>query len=41
VTLDVDGSPRELAYAEVATALVQVEFNRRASTDSADDDGED
>ena len=27
-TLDVDGTPRELAYAEVAKALIQVEFNR-------------
>lgn len=27
-TLDVDGTRRELAYAEVAKALVQVEFNR-------------
>jgi ribosome maturation factor RimP len=29
-TLDVDGAQRELAYAEVAKALVQVEFNRPA-----------
>jgi len=29
VTLDVDGTPRELPYAEVAKALVQVEFNRK------------
>jgi ribosome maturation factor RimP len=28
VTIDVDGSPRELAYADVAKALVQIEFNR-------------
>jgi ribosome maturation factor RimP len=27
-TLDVDGGRREIAYAEVAKALVQVEFNR-------------
>jgi ribosome maturation factor RimP len=27
-TIEVDGSPRELSYAEVAKALVQVEFNR-------------
>jgi ribosome maturation factor RimP len=27
-TLDVDGTRRELAYTEVAKALVQVEFNR-------------
>ena len=30
-TLDVDGTPREVAYAEVAKALVQVEFNRKSS----------
>ena len=29
-TLDVDGSRREVAYADVAKALVQVEFNRKA-----------
>jgi ribosome maturation factor RimP len=29
VTLDVDGSPRRLAYDAVGNALVQVEFNRR------------
>jgi ribosome maturation factor RimP len=29
VTLDVDGEKREVAYAEVAKALVQVEFNRK------------
>jgi ribosome maturation factor RimP len=27
-TLDVAGTPRELAYADVAKALIQVEFNR-------------
>lgn len=30
VTLEVDGGRREVAYADVAKALVQVEFNRRA-----------
>lgn len=30
-TLDVDGGPREVAYAEVAKALVQIEFNRKAA----------
>jgi ribosome maturation factor RimP len=29
VTLDVEGSPRVVAYAEVAKAFVQVEFNRK------------
>ena len=29
VTLDVDGSPHRLAYAEVSRALVQVEFSRK------------
>jgi ribosome maturation factor RimP len=31
-TLDVDGTPREVAYADVAKALVQVEFNRPAGS---------
>jgi ribosome maturation factor RimP len=30
VTLDVDGSTRELSYDEVAKALVQIEFNRKS-----------
>jgi ribosome maturation factor RimP len=34
-TLDVDGTTREVPYAEVAKALVQVEFNRK--TDGPDD----
>lgn len=29
VVLDVDGAAREIAYAEVAKALVQIEFNRK------------
>ena len=29
VTLEVDGSTRELPYADIAKALVQVEFNRK------------
>ena len=29
VTLDVDGAPRVLPYADVAKALVQIEFNRK------------
>jgi ribosome maturation factor RimP len=33
VTLDVDGTPRELAYDEVGRALVQVEFNRKTTND--------
>jgi ribosome maturation factor RimP len=37
-TLDVDGTTREVPYADVARALVQVEFNRQSSTT---DDGED
>lgn len=36
VTLDVDGTPRQVAYADVAKALVQVEFNRK-HTDEKDD----
>ncbi len=30
-TLDVDGATRELAYADVAKAKVQIEFNRKES----------
>ena len=30
-TLDVEGTPREVAYVEVAKALVQIEFNRKSS----------
>lgn len=33
VVLDVDGSPREVGYDEVAKALVQVEFNRKKPQD--------
>jgi ribosome maturation factor RimP len=36
-TLDVDGSRHEVAYADVAKALVQVEFNRKRSP--SDDPG--
>ena len=34
-TLDVDGDRREVAYADVAKALVQIEFNRKS--DEKDD----
>ena len=37
-TLDVDGTRREVAYADVAKALVQVEFNRKTGTTSEKDD---
>ena len=30
VTLDVEGTPRDLPYADVAKALVQIEFNRKS-----------
>ena len=30
VTLDVDGARREIAYSEIAKALVQIEFNRKS-----------
>lgn len=33
VTLEVDGDARELPYAEIAKALVQIEFNRRNDKD--------
>jgi ribosome maturation factor RimP len=39
-TLDVDGSAREVGYADVAKALVQVEFNRRPAP-GADDELDD
>lgn len=35
-TLDVDDITREVAYADVAKALVQIEFNRKKKTDSED-----
>jgi ribosome maturation factor RimP len=51
VTLDVDGVSREVPYADVAKALVQVEFNRRSGhltedpaqdpADNPDDDPDD
>ena len=34
VTLDIDGEERTVAYADVAKALVQVEFNRRTKETS-------
>ena len=37
VRLDVDGTTRELAYADVAKALVQVEFNRPKATNKEGD----
>lgn len=36
VTLDVDDSTREVAYADIAKALVQIEFNRKKKMDSED-----
>jgi ribosome maturation factor RimP len=36
VTLDVEGSPREVPYADIAKALVQIEFNRKKKIDSED-----
>ena len=39
VTLDVDGEPREVAYADIAKAHVEIEFNRKTATghDEKDD----
>jgi ribosome maturation factor RimP len=34
-TLDLDGTRREIAYADVAKALVQVEFNRKTAAEHA------
>ncbi len=36
-TIEVDGTRRELSYAEVAKALVQVEFNRKSRPDEGED----
>ena len=36
-TLDVDGTHREVAYADVTKALVQVEFNRKTQKDVGED----
>ncbi len=33
VTVDVDGNPREIAFEEIAKAVVQVEMNRRLADD--------
>ena len=38
VTLDVDGTRREVAYADVAKALVQIEFNRKSEKPEKKDD---
>ena len=38
-TLDVDGERREVAYADVAKALVQIEFNRKPAAGD-DEEGE-
>jgi ribosome maturation factor RimP len=37
-TLDVAGERRDVAYAEVAKALVQVEFNRRSTGEDEDEE---
>ena len=39
VTLDIDGNRREVGYAEVKKALVQVEFNRQKPVDDGDEEG--
>jgi len=36
VSLDVSGTPREVSYAQVTKALVQIEFNRKKKIDSED-----
>jgi len=38
VSVDVDGSRREIAYAEVKKALVQVEFNRQTPNDGDEEE---
>ncbi|GAB3266395.1 ribosome maturation factor RimP [Nocardioides dilutus] len=37
VTLDVDGATREVAYDEIAKALVQIEFNRKGTDKKAEE----
>lgn len=37
VTLDVDGSTREVPYADIAKALVQIEFNRKKKQNDSED----
>jgi len=39
VTLEVSGDRREVAYGDVAKALVQVEFNRRTPAEDEDEEG--
>ena len=39
-TIEVDGQLREVAYADVKKALVQVEFNRKSDDDADDEAGE-
>jgi ribosome maturation factor RimP len=39
-TLDVGGERREVAYADVSKALVQVEFNRRTPDNDTENDTE-
>ena len=41
VTLDVSGTQREVAYADVAKALVQIEFNRKSATGDTSDEKDD
>jgi ribosome maturation factor RimP len=38
VTLDADGTKREVAYADVVKALVQIEFNRKSDKHETKDD---
>ena len=37
VTLEVSGTQREVAYADVAKALVQIEFNRKSDKSDKSD----
>jgi ribosome maturation factor RimP len=41
VELDVDGTPREIRYADLTKALVQVELNRKLSDDDDDEADDD
>ena len=40
VTIEVDGTKRDVAYADVKKALVQVEFNRKSTNEAHDEEEE-
>jgi len=40
VTIEIDGTKRDVAYADVKKALVQVEFNRKSTNEAHDEEEE-